>query len=132
MMFCIFSMTSLNAKKSELSDILQKSGEKKIIVKPMPKKQQVRKESHFIFKDTYDANGIGINHNKRAKNTRKSKSYDYKNKSRFKFKFTPGTDVSNIAVGQGSSSGTAGGGSSGGVARMGRGGGQGGGGGRRR
>ena len=127
--FCMFSMTSLNAKKSELSDILQKAGEKKVIVKPMPKKQQVRKESHFIFKDTYDANGIGMNHNKRVKNTGKSKSYDYKNKSRFKFKFTPGTDVSNIVAGQGSSAATSGG--SGGGARMGGGGGQSRGGGRR-
>lgn len=126
MMFCIFSMTSLNAKKSELSDILQKAGEKKIIVKPIPRKQQVQKESHFIFKDTYDTNIIG---NKHVKNSRKSKSYEYKNKSRFKFKFTPGTDVNNIVSGRGSSSAASGG--SGGGTRMGDGGGQGRGGGRR-
>ena len=120
-------MTSLNAKKSELSDILKKAGEKKTIVNPILKKHKVRKESHFIFKDTYDDNGIGINDNKRVENAGRSKNYEYKNKSRFKFKFTPGTDVSNLAVGQGSGSGTVGGGSSAGVARMGGGGGQGGG-----
>jgi uncharacterized membrane protein len=128
---CIYSTTLLYAKQSTLSDILQKAGEKKIIVKPIPKKQEARKESHFIFKDTYDTNGIGINHNKRVKNAVKSKSYEYENKSRFKFKFTPGTDVSNIVAGQGSGS-TASGGSGGGGASMGGGGGgQGRGGGRR-
>jgi len=126
----MFSMTSLNAKKSELSDILQKAGEKKIIVKPpASKKKQSGKASQFIFKDTYNPNVIGIKQNKRVENTRKSKNYDYENKSRFKFKFTPGTDVSNIVSRQGSGSGTAGGGG----ARMsgGGGGGQGGGGGRK-
>jgi len=127
---CIYSTTLLYAKQSTLSDILQKAREKKIIVKPIPKKQEARKESHFIFKDTYDTNGIGINHNKRVKNVGKSKSYEYENKSRFKFKFTPGTDVSNIVAGQGSGS-TASGGSAGGGASMGGGGGQGRGGGRR-
>ena len=58
MMFCILSMTSLNAKKSELGNILQKAGEKKIIVKPQAKKKQSGKASHFIFKDTYNANVI--------------------------------------------------------------------------
>ena len=130
LMFYIYSTTLLYAKQSTLSDILQKSGEKKIIVKSISKKQQARKESHFIFKDTYDTNGIGINRNKRAENAGKSKNYEYKNKSRFKFKFTPGTDVSNIVAEQGSGSGTVAGGSSGGVARMG-GGGKGGGRGRR-
>lgn len=127
--FFMFSMTSLNAKKSELSDILQKAGEKKVIVKPKPEKQQVRNESHFIFKDTYDANGIGVKHNKRIENAGRSKSYEYKNKSRFKFKFSPGTDVSNIVAGGGSSAATSGG--SGGGARMGGGSGQSRGGGRR-
>ena len=124
----MFSMTSLNAKNSELGDILQKSGEKKIIVKPTTQKKQSRQEVHFIFKDTYDSNGIGIKHNKRIENAGKSKSYEYKNKSRFRFKFTPGTDVSNIVAGR--SSGTAGG-ASGASVRMGGGGGQGRGGGRK-
>ena len=120
MIFCMFSMTSLNAKKGDLSDILQKAGEKKIIVKPpASKKKQSGKASQFIFKDTYNPNVIGIKQNKHVENTRKSKNYDYENKSRFKFKFTPGTDVSNIVSGQGSGSGTAGGGG----ARMGGGGG---------
>ena len=131
LVLCIYSTTLVYAKQSSLSDILQKAGEKKSIVKPIPKKQEARKESHFIFKDTYDANGIGVKHNKRVENSGKSKSYEYENKSRFKFKFTPGTDVSNLAVGQGSGAGTVGSGSSAGVARMGGGGGQGRGGGRR-
>jgi len=130
MMFSMFSMTSLNAKKSELSDILQKAGEKKIIVKPPAKKKQARKESHFIFKDTYNANVIGIKDKKRVGNAGKSKNYEYENKSRFKFNFTPGTDVSNIVAGQGSGSTVSGGSSVGGASRGG-GGGQGGGGGRR-
>ena len=127
MIFFMFSMTSLNAKNSELGDILQKAGEKKVIVKPQAKKKQSRQDANFIFKDSYDTNGIGINHNKRDENAGRSKRYEYKNKSRFNFKFSPGTDVSNIVAGGGSS--TASGGSAtgarrGGSAGQGRGGGR--------
>ena len=128
MIFFMFSMTSLNAQNSELGDILQKAGEKKVIVKPQAKKKQSRQEANFIFKDTYDTNGIGINDYKRVENSGRSKSYEYKNKSRFKFKFAPGTDVSNIVSGQGGGSAGSGGTGGGGASR---GGGQGRGGGRR-
>ena len=103
-MFCVFSMTALYAKKSELSDILQKAGEKKIIIKPDNKKQKVSKESHFIFKDSYNTNGIGMNQQEHLKNAGKSQSFEYVNKSKFKFKFNPGTGSNNIVGAQRSSS----------------------------
>jgi len=121
LILCIYSTTLLFAKESTPSDILQKVGEKNTFIHPNTTEKQSTKESHFIFKDTYDTNGIGLKHHKRVENAEKSKSYKYENKSRFKFKFTPGKDGSNLAARQGSSFGTAGG-----VARMGGGQGRGG------
>jgi len=100
MMFCIVIMTSLNAQKKELSDVLQRSGEKKIIVKPLLKKKEPKHVKCFVFKDTCDANDIGSANKKQFENSGKSQSYKYQNKSKFKFKFTSGTGDSNLVGGR--------------------------------
>ena len=100
MMFYIFSMTSLNAQKNEISNVLQKSEKKKVIVKPLVEKRESQQVMRFVFKDTDDANEIGLANKKQFDDPRKSKSYKYDNKSRFKFRFTPGTGDSNIVDGE--------------------------------
>lgn len=96
MIFCIFSMTSINAKKSELSDGLERSGEKKIIVKPLSEKKEPKQVKCFVFKNTCDTNDIGSANKKQFEDSQKSQTYKYENKSKFKFKFRPGTSDSNI------------------------------------
>lgn len=118
---CICSTMSLYAEEKGLSEIIQKAAEGKALIKPIKKKKEVKKESRFVFKDEYHANGIG-EIDKTAKKA-KSESYDYENKSRFKFKFNDGSQQSNLVGGFGS------GGMSGGMTGGGKG--AGGGGGRR-
>jgi len=97
--FCILGTVSLYAEENSLGDVLQDVGEKKSLVKPAPKKKILRKRSRFIFKDTYDANGIGDQDKEREK--KKSESYEYANKSRFKFKINDGSPQSNMMGGSG-------------------------------
>lgn len=97
---CLYSTMSLHAEEKGLSKIIQKVADSKVLIKPMKKKEKVKKESHFVFKDEYDANGIGLIDKSAKKN--KSESYDYKNKSRFKFKFNDGSQQSNLIGGFGS------------------------------
>lgn len=99
---CICSTMSLYAEEKGLSEIIQKAAEGKALIKPIKKKKEVKKESRFVFKDEYHANGIG-EIDKTAKKA-KSESYDYENKSRFKFKFNDGSQQSNLVGGYGSSS----------------------------
>ena len=135
-LLCIFSTLSLYAKADNLGNVLQKVGEKKSFSKSIIIKKKPKKKSRFIFKDTYDAKGIGkIDKNARQK---QSKNYKYENKERYKFKFTPGTGYSNIIAGPGSGASSGVGAGNGGGARVGgghggghRGGHRGGGGGRR-
>ncbi|NOR56022.1 MAG: hypothetical protein GQ531_07415 [Sulfurovum sp.] len=111
--FCIFGTISLYAEENSLGDILQRVGEQKTFVKPAPKKKILKKKSRFIFKDTYNDNGIGSKGKAREK--KKSKSYDYANKSRFKFKINDGSPQSNMMGGSGgTSAGMSAGGMSGG------------------
>ena len=95
---CIFGIVSLYAEENSLGDILQDVGEKKPLVKPAPKKKTPKKKSRFIFKDTYDANGIGSKD--KVGDEKKSQSYEYANKSRFKFKINDGSPQSNMIGGQ--------------------------------
>ena len=96
---CIFGTISLHADEEKLGTILQKTAQKKVLLKP-EKKKKTKKQSRFVFKDEYDANGIGRKDKKAAKN--KSESYNYDNKSRFKFKFNDGSQQSNFVGGYGS------------------------------
>ena len=114
--FCTLGTLSLYAEENSLGDILQDAGEKKALVKPAPKKKMIKKRSRFIFKDTYDDNGIGSKDEAREK--KKSESYDYVNKSRFKFKINDGSPQSNMMGGQsGVPSGMSGGSMGGGKGR---------------
>ena len=97
---CLYSTMLLNAEEKGLGKIIQKVADKKVLIKPIKKKQEAKKQSHFVFKDEYDANGIGLIDKSAKKN--KSESYDYKNKSRFKFKFNDGSQQSNLIGGFGS------------------------------
>lgn len=115
---CTLGTVSLYAKENSLGDILQDAGEKKSFVKSAPKKKTPQKRSRFIFKDTYDANGIGTKD--KAQDKKKSQSYEYANKSRFKFKINDGSPQSNMMGGQsGVSSGIRGGMGGGGQGRSG-------------
>ncbi len=89
---------SLYAEANSLGDILQEVGEKKPLVKPVPKKKILKKRSRFVFKDTYDANDIESK--EKAREKKKSQSYEYANKSRFKFKINDGSPQSNMMGGQ--------------------------------
>ena len=112
---CIFSTISLYAEQNGLGDILQQVGEKKTLVKPIPKKKIIKKQTRFIFTDEYDSNGIGLKNKPNPEN--KSESYDYDNKSKFKFKFNDGSGHSNIVGRQGTSGMGGSGGSGGGGGR---------------
>ena len=57
---CIFGTMSLHAEENALGDILQQVGEKKRLVKPIPKKKESKKQTRFVFTDEYDSNGIGL------------------------------------------------------------------------
>lgn len=112
---CICTTMSLYAEEQNLSDIIQKVAEDKALIKPVKKKQEVQKKRRFVFKDEYDANGIGKIDKTSTKE--KSESFDYENPSRFKFKFNDGSQQSNLTGGFGSagmSGSMAAGGSSGG------------------
>ena len=91
---------SLYGEWKELGDIIQGVAEDKTLVKPVATKKKVKKESRFVFKDEYSANGIGPMDKTATKE--KSKSYNYENKSRFKFKFNDGSQQSNLVGGFGS------------------------------
>ena len=110
----MFSTISLYAEQNGLGNILQQAGEKKTLVKPIPKKKITKKQTRFIFTDEYDSNGIGLKDRSNAE--KKSESYDYDNKSEFKFKFNDGSQYSNIVGRQGATGmgGTGGSGSGGG------------------
>ncbi len=118
--FCILSTILLYAQTGSLSSILQKSGEKKILLNPPSKKKKPKKKT-FVFTDKYDFNGIGSE----DKNKKKSEQYEYKNKSKFKFKFNSGSEYNNVtgrhstmpSGGAGSSLGSAGGSQGGGGRR---------------
>lgn len=122
---CIFGTMSLHAEEKDLGNILQQVGKKEVLDKPAPQKKASKKQSRFVFKDEYDANGIGSKDPSAA--SERSQSYDYDDSSRFKFKFNDGSQQSNLV---GGSMGGGMGGSSGMGGSMG--GGQGGGGGGRR
>ena len=51
---CIFGTISLHAEESALGNILQKSGKKQALVKPLPTKKKVSKKKRFVFKDEYE------------------------------------------------------------------------------
>ena len=113
---CICSTMSLYAEGKGLGDIIKEAGQDKVLIKPNVKKKAVKKKSRFVFKDEYDANGIGQMDKTVHKD--KSESYDYENKSRFKFKFNDGSQQSNLIGGYGGSAGVGGsmgGGSGGGM-----------------
>ena len=97
---CLFGTISLHATEDKLGSILQQSGEAKVLSKPVKKQKTTKKQSRFVFKDAYHANGIGQIDKSQVKS--KSKSYDYENKSRFKFKFNDGSQQSNLVGGYGS------------------------------
>ena len=114
---CLFAYVSLSAEGKRLSDVLQEVGEKKKFVKSKSKydDNSSKKKRKFIFKDTYDTNGIGLDNKEYEKNKHKSKSFDYDNNSRFKFKFSSGSEQGNIMTpsspsGSGMSGGHGGGG----------------------
>ena len=123
-LLCICSTLSLYAKSDNLGNILQQVGEKKSFSKSIATKKKPKKKSRFIFKDTYDAKGIGKID--KTAGQKQSKNFKSENKERYKFKFTPGTGYSNIIAGPGSGASAGVGVSNGGGARVG--GGQGGGG----
>ena len=125
---CLFGTISLYADEEKLGTILEKTAHKKVLLKPVKKKKSSKKQSRFVFKDEYDANGIGRIDKKATKN--KSESYNYENKSRFKFKFNDGSQQSNL-VGRYGSGGMSGSMGSGYVGGQGASGGGHGGGGRR-
>ena len=89
-MFCLCSTMSLYAQEKGLGNILQDMGEKKTLLKPVPKKQQTKKKTRFVFKDEYESKKIS------SKDKMDSESYEYENKSRFKFKFNDGSEQSNF------------------------------------
>ena len=91
---CLFGTISLYANENKLSNILQKTGEEKVLPKAIAKKKTLKKQSRFVFKDEYHSNGIGKIDKTASKE--KSKSYNYDNKSRFKFKFNDGYQQSNL------------------------------------
>ena len=97
---CIFSTIPLYAETNNLSEILQKAGEKKKIMNSHVQKKNHNKKSRFIFKDTYDKDGIKFIDKQLTE--KKSQNYEYENKSRFKFKFSPGTGYSNVVGGKSS------------------------------
>lgn len=90
---------SSTADENNLSDILQKSGEKKAFkqTKSEQKKHTLKKTKKFIFKESYDSNGIGLNAEEFEKNKQKSKSFEYEDSSRFKFQFNSGSSEGNFA-----------------------------------
>jgi len=98
-LYCILNTIFLHAKEDDLSAILKNIGEKKILTKPTPKKHKVKKQTRFVFKDTYETNSI--EKKDKSSTQRKSKSYNYENKPRFQFKFSPGVGYNNLAPGQG-------------------------------
>lgn len=107
---CIFGTISMHAEESGgLGDILQGVGEKKALVKPDVQKKKSKKKSRFIFKDAYQANGIGSKDPSATAD--RSQSYEYDNRSRFEFKFNGGSQQSNLVGGSmGGSGGSMGGG----------------------
>lgn len=116
---CIFGTMSLHAEQKGLGNILQEAGKTKVLEKPESQKKQSKKKTRFIFKDEYDANGIGSKDKSSVENG--SKSYEYDDKSRFQFKFNDGYGQSNFAGGQGiGGMGGAGGGGQGGGSGGGR------------
>lgn len=119
---CIFGTLSLHAEESDLGNILQKAGQKQALVEPEAAKKKVSKKTRFVFKDEYEANGIGSGNKDAAE--KKSESYEYENKSRFKFQFNDGSAQGNLMGGYGNAGAGMGG-------SMGGGSGNGGGGGRR-
>ena len=93
---------TLHAEEKNLGSVLQKAGiKKKVLNKPVEKKQNTPKQSRFIFKDEYQSNNLGVK-GKNDSDSHESKNYIYENKSRFKFKFNNGTE-SNFVAGQRSS-----------------------------
>jgi hypothetical protein len=96
---CLYSTVSLYANEDKLGNILQQSGEEKVLLKPVEKKKKSKKQSRFVFKDEYHSNGIGEMDKTASKG--KSESYDYENRSRFKFKFNDGYQQSNLLNGYG-------------------------------
>lgn len=110
-MVCLFSYVSLNADEKKLSDMLQQLGEKKKFTKSesSPETNSSKKKRKFIFKESYDVNGIGLEGKEAQTNRSKSKSYDYENSSNFQFKFSPGSGQSNMSSGAGGSAGMSGG-----------------------
>ena len=97
--FCVFGTLSLHAEEKELGSILQEVGtQKKVLNRPVEKKQNTPKQSRFIFKDEYQSNNLGVK-GKNDSDFHESKNYTYENKSRFKFKFNNGTQ-SNFVAGQ--------------------------------
>ena len=111
---CIFGTLSLHAEEKGLGSILQQAGTKKVLPKPEPQKREPARQSRFVFKDEYDANGIGTKDVEGPKN--RSKTYEYDNRSRFEFTFNDGTQQSNFVGGAmgGGMGGSAGGGAPGG------------------
>jgi len=108
----IFGTLSLYAEENELGDILKEAGEKKTLTKPdLVQKKKIKKQSRFVFKDDYDANGIGSKD--KSVDKKKSENYTYDNKSRFKFRFNDGSAQNNL-IGAYGSTGSIGGGSIGG------------------
>lgn len=91
---CLFGTISLYANEDKLSSVLQKTGEEKVLPKPIAKKKTSKKQSRFVFKDEFGSNGIGQKDKRASKE--KSQSYNYDNKSRFKFKFNDGYQQSNL------------------------------------
>jgi|GEM_PF-6885618 len=99
---CLLGTISLHANEDKLGNILQSSGEYKKLSNPLKKKKITKKQSRFVFKDEYNANGIGQIDKTSSKS--KSERYDYENKSRFKFKFNNGYQQSNLVNRYGASS----------------------------
>ena len=91
---CICSTMSLHAEGKGLGDIIQQVAQDKALIKPAIKNKKVKKASRFVFKDEYNANGIGDIDKMKTKD--KSESYNYEDKSRFKFKFNDGSQQSNL------------------------------------
>lgn len=104
---------SLYAEGKGLGDIIQEAAKDKALTKTSMKKKEVKKASRFVFKDEYNANGIGDIDKTATK--AKSESYEYEDKSRFKFKFNDGSQQSNLMnrYGAGGIGGSMGGGAQG-------------------
>jgi hypothetical protein len=94
---CIFGTLSLHAEEKGLGSLLQQVGQKKVLPKAVPQKKESKKQTRFIFKDKYDANGIGSKDQDTQK--KRSETYDYDNRSRFEFKFNDGSQQSNLVGG---------------------------------